>query len=85
MYKKSRTKRQELKANHKKHHPNSVPTPKSLPWNVYVKEIRKKLTLKQNEHILDDSLYCCWEENWGVEETICECEDAFENNYKLRC
>lgn len=85
MYKKKRTKRQELKPHHKKHHPNSVETPTSLPWNVYLKEVRKKLTIEQNDHVLDDSLYCCWEEDWTLNETIDECIDAFSNNYKLRC
>lgn len=85
MYKKKRTKRKNLKKYHKKHHPDSEETEKSLPWNVFCKEIRKNLNIQQNNHVSDDSLYCCWEEDWTLKETIEESIDAFNNNYNLRC
>lgn len=85
VYKKKRTKRLELKSYHKKHHPNSDPTPPYPPWNVFLKEVRSKLTCAENNHIDDDSLYCCWEECWTLQETIDECKDAFELKQQLRC
>ena len=85
MFKKKRSKRPPTKKKHRKHHPNSKETePNSIPWHVLAKEVNSRLTPEERLFTDEEALYCCWEEDWTIEETICECKDAFEMKEKLR-
>lgn len=61
-----------------------LPEAKTIPWNLFNRKVRSKLTRAENKHTSDDSLYCCWEEDWTTTETIDECKAAYEEGKDVR-
>lgn len=84
VYKKKRYKTPPVKKGHRKHHPDSTEMHRGIPWNVFNKSVRAKLTRQENQYTKDDSLYCCWEEDWTLPETVDECKEAYEAKKDIR-